>query len=209
MKLAPILLSGVLLCVPTIASAQTAEDLKAMEQVHNTGTDNGKNGPHPAPPTGPLVPQTIPGGTTFQIALRNDLNAKRLNDGDTFPCYAAADVVISGVIVIPKGSGCEGHVQRVEESSSHGHSGSMRIAFDYIFASDGSKIVLLDSAATKEGAHNEAGATWANVGGFLFFGLGGLFTGNFVRGGDPYIKSGTAFNVTTAKTVTVKGEQKS
>ncbi len=194
---------------PNAAFAQTAEDLKAMEQVHATGTDNGKSGPHPQNPTGPLVSQTIPGGTTFQIALRNDLNAKRLSDGDTLPCYAAADVVVGDVIVIPKGSGCEGHVQRVEESSSHGHGGSLRIAFDYIFASDGTKILLLDSSATKEGSHNEAGATWANVGGFLFFGLGGLFTGNFVRGGDPYLKSGTPFSVTTAKTITVKGEQKS
>jgi len=62
----------------------------------------------------------VPAGTPVKVHIVGTLSSKDAKDDQTFPIAAAEDVVVSGMVVIPKGAGGEGVVKKVDGAREAG-----------------------------------------------------------------------------------------
>jgi hypothetical protein len=93
----------------------------------------------------PTMTILVPAGTPVKVHIVGTLSSKDAKDDQTFPIAAAEDVVINGMVVIPKGAGGEGVVKKVDGARGSGHSGSLQLVMNYLHSADGGKIALTSS----------------------------------------------------------------
>jgi hypothetical protein len=146
------------------------------------------------------VKTVIPEGTLVLTHLAEPMSSGQAHTGDVFQFVVTKDVVLNKLIVIRANSKGVGHVTEAHAAGSHGKSGGLRLAFDYIFAPDGSQIAVAHNKQAEEKDRSTLGATALGV--ILTGGLG-LFFHNFVHGSDITIPDDAETYVTTISNRTV------
>jgi hypothetical protein len=140
------------------------------------------------------VKVVIPEGTLVLTHLAEPMSSAHVHTGDVFQFVVKKDVVVNKLVAIRANSKGVGHVTEAHAAGSHGKAGGMRIAFDYIFAPDGSQIPVAHNKAAEEQDRSTLGATALGV---LLTGGLGLFFHNFVHGSDITIPDDAETYVTT------------
>lgn len=146
------------------------------------------------------VKVVIPEGTLVLTHLAEPMSSGKAHTGDVFQFVVAKDVVVNKLIAIRGGSKGVGHVTEAHAAGSHGKSGGLRLAFDYIFAPDGSQIAVAHNKEAEEKDRSTLGATALGI---LLTGGLGLFFHNFVHGSDITIPTDAETYVTTVSNRTV------
>ena len=136
----------------------------------------------------------IPSGILIETHLDQDMNSSTVHAGDLFQFVVGKDVVVNGMNVIPLGSKGVGHVTEAHSAGGHGKSGGIRLAYDYVFAIEGTQIPV---AHNKEASEQDKSTAFALGIGILTFGVGGLFAHNFVHGHDVTIPQSAITYVAT------------
>ncbi len=133
------------------------------------------------------IPKTIqlPDGTPVHLYLQDDLDSKSSRKGDLIRFQVREDVVVRNVVVIPAGSGAQGHVTGVGHRSMAGHSGRLSFAVDYVTAPDGAKVPVVSAPNLSGGSNGKVAAAAAAT-----YGPGALL----MRGWNADIRKGTMLN---------------
>ena len=140
------------------------------------------------------VKVVIPEGTLVLTHLAEPMSSSKVHSGDVFEFVVTKDVVVNKMIAIQANSKGVGHVTEAHAAGSHGKAGGMRLAFDYVFAPDGSQIPVAHNKEAEEKDRSTLGATALGI--ILTGGLG-LFFHNFVHGSDITIPDDAETYVTT------------
>lgn len=147
---------------------------------------------------------TLTGGTSVSVTVGQTISSSTAKAGQTFQILAAAPVMMGGQVVIKKGAAGQGKVVAATPAGKSGKQGTMSLRFLWIYAADGSKVVL--SASKSVSGKNKTGSSnAANIAGTLLLGPVGLFAHNFVKGHDIVIKPGQTLTAYVDHTVTVAG----
>ena len=136
----------------------------------------------------------IPSGILIETHLDQDMSSGTVHTGDLFQFVVGKDVVVNGMTVIPIGSKGVGHVTEAHSAGGHGKSGGIRLAYDYVFAVEGTQIPV---AHNKEASEQDKSTALALGIGILTFGIGGLFAHNLVHGHDVTIPESAVTYVAT------------
>jgi hypothetical protein len=140
------------------------------------------------------VKVVIPEGTLVLTRLVDPMSSANVHTGDVFQFVVVKDVVVDKMVAIRANSKGVGHVTEAHAAGTHGKSGGIRLAFDYIFAPDGSQIAVAHNKDAEAQDRSTLGATALGV--ILTGGLG-LFFHNFVHGSDITIPNDAQTYVTT------------
>lgn len=140
------------------------------------------------------VKVVIPAGIVLQTHLLDPMDSAKVHTGDIFEFVVVGDTIVGKIVVISSGSKGVGHVTDAHSAGSHGKSGGIRLAYDYVFANDGSQIPVAHNA---ELSRADSSSVPALAIGILTFGVGGLFAHNFVHGHDVTISVETITDVAT------------
>ena len=93
--------------------------------------------------------------------------------------------------MIAKGAHGQGEVVAVEPAGSNGHSGKIRLKYDWIVSVDGLQIPLSDTQRQDNGDDKRGAASTATIASYFFLGPIGLFAPIFVRGSEMTIQPTT------------------
>jgi hypothetical protein len=142
----------------------------------------GFGGETPAPST--AAPQTIfvPAGTAVPVHIVGTISSGSAQPGDTFQIQVASDVVSHNMIVFYKDARGQGHIVAADSAGGNGHSGSIGLAFDYVYAADGGRVALSQAAQQQTEEDRKGASSTATIIGYAAFGLGGLFGHNLAHG---------------------------
>jgi hypothetical protein len=169
-KIAPLLTMLAVLTSPIACYADTAPMSATSSQAAAAAVPaNGKS-------------LLVPAGTAVQVHVVGSVNSGSARADDIFEIQAAEDVVVDGMIVVRKGAGGQGHIIEADGASGNGHSGSIALAFDYIYAADGGRVKLSQAAQKQTEEDRKGASSTATIIGFATFGIGGLFGHNFAHG---------------------------
>ena len=109
------------------------------------------------------VKVVIPEGTLVLTHLAEPMSSAKAHTGDVFQFVVTKDVVVNKLVAIRANSKGVGHVTEAHAAGSHGKSGGLRLAFDYIFAPDGSQIAVAhNKQAEEKTARRSAQPRWAS-----------------------------------------------
>jgi hypothetical protein len=86
--------------------------------------------------------ESVPAGTKLDIAINNNLDARKTNEGDPFSATIKSDVIVNGEIVLPAGTMIRGRVGKVKKPGMFSKSGSILLNFDHIITPLGKQIIL-------------------------------------------------------------------
>lgn len=114
-------------------------------------------------------------GTAVPVHVVGALSSGSGKEGDIFQIQVADDVVLNNMVVFRKGAGGQGHITKSDSAGGNGHSGAMALAFDYVYASDGNRVHLSDSAQNQAEEDRKGASSTATIVGYATLGLGGLF----------------------------------
>ena len=135
------------------------------------------------------LPNTLLDGTAVKLRLAENLTSATSKTGDSVPFEVTEDVLVDGVLVLPKGSQALATVTEANPKKSMGRGGKLNVNVDSARLADGEKVQLRASQDNKVGGHVGAmtGAMVATS--IVFFPAAPLFL--FVHGKDITIPKGT------------------
>ena len=143
-----------------------------------------------AKPAGaPPAPNTLLDGTAVKLRLEETISSASAKAGQQVPFEVTEDVLVQGVVVLPKGSQAVATVTEANSKKSMGRGGKLNVNVDSARLSDGEKVQLRAVQDNKGGGHVGAmtGAMVATA--IVFFPAAPLFL--FVHGQDITIPKGT------------------
>ncbi len=125
----------------------------------------------------------LPARAELVLAPDTEISSKTAKLGDKVKLFTTADVLVDGIVVIPKGTPGEGSVSFVKGTGSFGKSGRIEISFNALDLSG--RRIALTGAHRQEGSGNggaTAGAVLAAglVGGFLVSGHSAVIAKNAI-----------------------------
>jgi hypothetical protein len=144
---------------------------------------------------------SLAGGTSIGVRLASELSSSTAREGDRFAFTVIDDVRCEGWLVVPQGARGVGEVARVQTAGSNGHAGKLGLHFDYVFAVDGEKVRVTQTAATAEGEQKKGAASTPTIASYAMFGPLGLFAYNWIKGREASISPQTPFLVVVESTV--------
>jgi hypothetical protein len=150
---------------------------------------------------------SVPGGTIVRVVSIQTLSSATSRIGDAFVLYVSEDVTVDGKIVVRKGATGRGHVVGVDGARGNGHSGSLTLAFDYVFGVDGKSIALLGAPQQFVEEDRKGAASTATIAAYAAIGVTGLFAHNFAQGRQKVIDWTTPLTTFVAETVSVASAQ--
>lgn len=141
------------------------------------------------PASVPPAPNTLMDGTPVKMRLAETISSASAKTGQSVPFETTEDVVVQGVVVIPKGSAALATVTAAEPKKSMGRGGKLDVNVDSVRLADGEKAQLRAMQDNKGGGHVGAmtGAMVATA--VVFFPAAPLFL--FMKGKDITIPKGT------------------
>lgn len=148
--------------------------------------------------------EVLPGGTQVPIHVVGSISSSSAKPGDSFTFAASQNVVVDRRIVIRRGVQGRGEVLSANKAGGSGHSGSIGLKFNWIYAVDGGKIRLSDTAQSKAEEDRKGASSTATIIGVATFGIGGLFGHNFARGKDLTIDETKTLSAFVAHNVHVR-----
>ena len=154
-----------------------------------------------------MVRVTVPGGTQVPVKVLGSISSSSAKAGDVFPVQAAEDVIVHGMVVVAAGARGQGTIQQVDGAGGNGHSGTLALNFDWVYAVDGGKI-RLSNTPTKTAEEDRKGASsTATLVGIATLGIGGFFGHNFAHGKDVLIDGNKALPAFVDTTIHVESDQ--
>ena len=145
--------------------------------------------------------EIVAGGTEVPIHVVGSLSSSSAKVDDVFPFAAARDIVVDGRVAIRKGAQGQGHVVSVQKAGGSGHSGSLGLRFDWIYAADGGRVRLSDTPHASAEEDRKGASSTATIVGIATLGIGGLFGHNFARGKDISLDETKTLNAFVASNV--------
>jgi hypothetical protein len=132
-------------------------------------------------------------GTPITILLDSPLSSRGATSGQTFTFHSADNVyaVDGNHVAILKGAPGAGEVQTVEGAAGNGSGGKIALQFNWVVATDGTKMPLTNSESSTEGGDTKGASSTATIATYLLLGPLGFFAHNFVRGKDAEIGTKT------------------
>ena len=106
-------------------------------------------------PTGNFT--TLPANTELLMRLSQEVNSKRMKEGETFRVALAQDVMIGNFIVLPKGTPGTGYVSYRTGKGAFGKSAKMEITMRSLDLPNGRTIAL--TGMTRQEGTGNTGAT--------------------------------------------------
>ncbi len=166
---------------PAFLSAQTAEPATPVAGQAAT--------PAQAAPKAPPTPNTLLDGTAIKLRLAETISSSNAKAGQQVPFEVTEDVLVQGVVVLPKGAQAVATVTEANAKKSMGRGGKLNVNVDSARLADGEKVQLRAVQDNKGGGHVGAmtGAMVATA--IVFFPAAPLFL--FVHGKDITIPKGT------------------
>lgn len=147
----------------------------------------------------------IPISTIVSMKTLEALDSKTAQEGDTVHFAVLDDVVVDGVVVIPRGMEATGTITKARKSGRFGKDGKIEITFHSVRAADSTPVDLTVGKKTKEEYKRTAGAVGASAAGAIILGPVGLVGGLFVHGNEVNLPAGTTMYAETAKDTEVVG----
>jgi hypothetical protein len=102
-------------------------------------------------------PGELLSGATIQVKLQDRLSSTLSEKGQPFHGQVAFDVMQDGKVLIPAGSGIEGHVSAVSSGHFGGH-GSLRLTPEAVILPDGSRFQLHAETTGTRGSKTKIGS---------------------------------------------------
>lgn len=152
-----------------------------------------------------LKTQAIPVDTLVKIKLNTAVDSKTANAGDSVNYQVAEDVVVDGVLVLPKGAEGVGTILKVSRSHNFGRDAKVEIDFAAISAVDESKVATLLGEKAQKETESMAIAAGATIAGLVVLGPVGIVTGAFIKGKEVKIPEGTEMYIQTKEETSVFG----
>ena len=142
-----------------------------------------------AAPSAPPPPNTLLDGTAVKLRLAENLSSEKNKTGDQVPFEVVDEVVVDGVVVVPKGAQAIATVTNASPKKSMGRGGKLDVNVDSMRLVDGEKVQLRAVQENKGGGHVGAmtGAMVATS--IVFFPAAPLFL--FIHGKPVEIPKGT------------------
>jgi len=140
--------------------------------------------------------QIIPSGTIVITTMDEDVSTKTKNVGDAVRMSVAADVVVSGVVVIKAGAPVEAVVKHVKKPGAVGAPGEIAVEVRAVQAVDGKMIRVIPNAAEGEGENKQTSS--------LVVTLLCCVLGLLMKGGEATIKAGTTVSTSTAQEMMIE-----
>lgn len=151
--------------------------------------------PTPRPASTPMIRVTT--GDLISVELiGGDIGSRISNEGDTFAVVTTEDYYYHGSLILPKGSPGYGEITHLKRAGMWHAGGELRFTVKRLVAPDGSTLSVETNGATADADKNTE-KNGNEVGQYLLFGLGGVFTH---RGNDILIKDGAMFHVAVSDT---------
>lgn len=147
----------------------------------------------------------IPVSTLVTMKTLEPLDSKTAQEGETVQFAVADDVVVDGIVAIPRGMEATGTITKARKSGRFGKDGKIEITFHSVRAADSTPVDLIVGEKTKEEYKRTAGAVGASAAGAIILGPVGLVGGLFIHGNDVNIPEGTTMYAETAKDTDVVG----
>jgi len=137
----------------------------------------------------PPTPNTLLDGTAVKLRLAETISSATAKTGQEIPFEVTEDVLVQGVIVLPKGAQAIATVTEASTKKSMGRGGKLNVNVDSARLIDGEKVQLRAVQDNKGGGHIGAmtGAMVATS--IVFFPAAPLFL--FIHGKDITIPKGT------------------
>lgn len=140
-------------------------------------------------PGAPPTPNTLLDGTAVKLRLAETISSATAKTGQQIPFEVTEDVLVQGIVVLPKGSQAVATVTDAATKKSMGRGGKLDVNVDSARLTDGEKVQLRAVQDRKGGGHVGAmtGAMVATA--IVFFPAAPLFL--FIHGKDITIPKGT------------------
>ena len=145
----------------------------------------------PAPPA-PVAPNTLQDGTLVKLRISENLSSAHARTGQSVAFEVVEDVLVQGIVVLPKGAQALATVTEASSKKSMGRGGKLDVNVDSARLGDGEKVQLRAVQENKGGGHTAVmtGAIVATA--IVFFPAAPLFL--FIHGKDITIPEGTQVN---------------
>lgn len=132
----------------------------------------------------------IPQGTSFQLELVDPISSKKSKEGQTFRLKMIENIMINGVVVIPKDQEVTGRITKSRKNGLFGRKGRLEFSIPSVKTVNGIEVPLGASVAGV--GHSDGGAVAVAA---LVTVVGGLF----MKGTNVYYEPGQIFEVSVAK----------
>jgi len=169
---------------------------------------DGSPAPLSSPQSEAVMTILVPAGTALPVHVVGTVSSGSAKVGDTFQIQAAEDVVLSGMVVVRKGAGGQGHIVDSDSAGGNGHSGAIALAFDYVYAADGGRIALSEAPQKQSEEDRKGASSTATIIGFATFGLGGLFGHNLAHGKQKTIDQTNVMSAFVADNIHVEAHER-
>lgn len=134
---------------------------------------------------------TLPANTELTVTPNSEVSSKSMKKGDVFTISTVYDVMMNGLVVIPKGTRGQGKVTWRTGKGAFGKSAKMDLVFEWLEL--GGRRVVLEGKHRQEGQGNTA----ATIGTVLAV---GVFAG-FVTGKSAIVPNGMQLKAFTAEPI--------
>jgi hypothetical protein len=144
----------------------------------------------------PVVPATIGGqfvledGTPIKLVLGENISSADAQVGQEVSFEVVEDVLVQGIVVIPKGSTAWATITAAEHKRRMGRAGKLDLNVDKVRLADGEKALLKATKDAQGGSHT--GAMVGAMAATAIFTLGGSALFLLMHGKDITIPKGTA-----------------
>ncbi|MBV9883459.1 MAG: hypothetical protein JO276_10665 [Sphingomonadaceae bacterium] len=138
-------------------------------------------------PTSPSSNSMLPRGTPIRLRTLQQLHSQENRVGDRFDLEVAEDVMLNGIVIIPRGSRANGEVTRIRRKGMWGRSG--RIETRLLSVQANGITIPISGAVSEHGDTGTAGV----VASIVVLPVAGFF----VTGTSAILPVGTGFNATT------------
>jgi hypothetical protein len=149
-----------------------------------------KDDPQPVVPAGPAGKFILEDGTPIKLVLSENLSSADAQVGQEVSFEVVEDVLIQGVVVIPKGATAWATITAAEHKRRLGRAGKLDLNLDKVRLSDGEKALIKATKDAQGGGHT--GAMVGAMAATAIFTLGGSALFLLMHGKDITIPKGTA-----------------
>ena len=134
---------------------------------------------------------TVPAGTIVRLKTQEPISTATNKAKDALHFNVLEDVMVGGVIAIPRGAECDGTISSIRHATRFGRDGKLTITFGNVLAANGTPIALTVGTKTKDEYKRLGYAAGASTAGALILGPVGLVGGLFVKGHDVVMPAGS------------------
>lgn len=180
-------------CFPALLFVFIALDL------YGFSTALGQEPPQAEPSPAAVV---LPGGTGVILQVEGGITTKETREGDLVPLHVVSPVRVGNTVVIRGGTPARGVVAMARSASSWGGAGELVIEAKYVFAIDGSEVLVSGSSSRRGETSHGASAAAAVGAGILCLPL--ALTGAAVKGEEGRVLPGFELVARTLNDQTIR-----